>query len=453
MAIHTMRWENKILWGEGMFLRTQHFQQFERYVEKLSRRTAQALFSVGWGFTALEIDQALLKTGVIAVSRASGILADGTLFDIPDDDDHPTPLEVAPDLRSAVIHLALPIRRPGAVDASLAPDRDQAVRWVGEEVEAPDVIAGSTTRATITVGKLDIRLVHDRQELAGYVLLPVARVVEKRSDGSVVLDPEFIPTVLSCDASARLRSHLSEIRGLLHHRGSAIAARLTNPGGKSTAELSDFLVLMLVNRNEAVLRHLATLPNLHPESLYRELVGLAGELATFTERSTYRPPELPDYRHLDLEATFRPLMEALRESLSAVFEQTAIPIELEQRAYNIRVARITDRSLFVDTTFILAAKSTVDSEKLRANLPKRTTIGPVERIRDLVNLQLGGAPIRPLPTEPRQIPFRGGMVYFEINTESEDWKMVERSGGVAVHVSGELPDLDLELWAIRGRVR
>ncbi len=162
---------------------------------------------------------------------------------------------------------------------------------------------------------------------------------------------------------------------------------------------------------------------------------------------------LPEYRHGDLEATFRPLMEFLREALSAIFEQTAIPIPLEQRPYNIRVARITDSSLFVDCTFVVAAKSSVDQERLRANLPKRTTIGPVERIRDLVNLQLGGAPIRPLPSEPRQIPFRQGMVYFEVNTEAEDWKLVEKSGGVAVHVSGDVPDLTIELWAIRGRVR
>ena len=32
-------------------------------------------------------------------------------------------------------------------------------------------------------------------------------------------------------------------------------------------------------------------------------------------------------------------------------------------------------------------------------------------------------------------------------------KLVERSGGAALHVSGDVPDLVLELWAIRGRLR
>ena len=446
-------WENKVLWAEGMFLRTQHFQQAERYLEKLARTTAQALQPLAWGFSALEIDQSLLKTGVFALTRAAGILPDGTPFDIPGDDDHPTPLAAPSDLRNAVLHLTLPVRRKGVAEARLEAGGDQAMRWIGQTVEVVDTIAGSGSPADLTVAKLDLRLMHERQELAGYVTLPVARLVEKGLDGTLSLDPAFSPTVLDIGASGVLRSALAEIRGLLQHRASAIAARLSSPGGKGSAEVTDFLVLMLANRHDMVLRHLSSLPSLHPERLYESFAALAGELSTITDTATNRPPKLPPYRHIDLQGSFDPLMAFLREALSAVFEQTAISIALEERAYNIRVARITDRSLFTDCVFVLAARSSVDPETLRVNLPKRTTIGPVERIRDLVNLQLGGAPLRPLPTEPRQIPFRAGMVYFEINVNSEDWKLVERSGGAALHVSGEVPDLALELWAIRGRVR
>lgn len=446
-------WENKVLWAEGMFLRTQHFQQAERYLEKLARTSVQAVQPLAWGFTALEVDEALLKTGVFALSRAAGLLPDGTPFDIPGDDDHPTPLAPPADLRNAVLHLALPIRRTGVTEARLESGGDQAVRWIGQQVEVADTIAGSGSPADLTVAKLDLRLMHERLELAGYVTLPIARLVEKGLDGTLTLDPAFSPTVLDVGASSVLRSALAEIRGLLQHRAAAIAARLSSSGGKGSAEITDFLVLMMANRNDMVLRHLSSLPALHPERLYEAFAALAGELATITETATNRPPKLPPYRHVDLQGSFEPMMGFLREALSAVFEQTAIPIALEERAFNIRVARITDRSLFTDCIFVLAAQSSIDPETLRVNLPKRTTIGSVERIRDLVNLQLSGAPIRALPTEPRQIPFRTGMVYFEINVNAEDWKLVERSGGAALHVSGEVPGLALELWAIRGRVR
>jgi len=450
-----MYWQNKVLWAEGMFLRTQHFQQFERYVERTSQSATRWLQPLSWGFARLEIDEALLQTGTIALSRAMGILPDGTLFEVPGTDDHPIPIDVPADLKNVVIRLALPIGREGGVSSRLASPRagDPAVRWTGQEVEVGDTVSGSDAQATMIVGKLEMRLMHDGQELSGYVTLPVARLIEKRLDGSVLLDAGFIPTALSCAASERLTSFISEMRGLLQHRGAAIANRLSSQGGKSSAEISDFLVLMLVNRNDMLLRHLGSLNDLHPEALYRSLVELAGELATFTEAATNRPPQLPPYNHAELAGSFNPLIDFLRNSLSAVFEQTAIPIALEERAFGIRVAKITDRSLFTDCVFVVAAKSSIEVETLRANLPKRTTIGAVERIRDLVNLQLGGAPIRPLPAEPRQIPFRSGMIYFEVNAQSEDWRLIEQSGGIAVHVSGDVPDLVIELWAIRGRIR
>ena len=308
-----MHADNKVLWSEGMFLRTQHFQQFDRYVERLTRDTLLSLRPFGFGFTRLRIDEALLKTGVVALSDASGLMPDGTLFNLPDSDDHPAPFEAPGDLRESVLHLALPIRRDGAVDSSLESRPDRNVRWVGHEVEVADTLDETTTRAPITVGKLDLRLLHDRQELAGYVTLPIARLLEKRVDGSILLDPEFIPTALTIDAAPKLRSFLSEIVGLLSHRGGAIAARLSGSGGKGTAEITDFLVLMMVNRNEILLRHLGSLPILHPEELYRFLAGLAGELATFTESATSRPPELPEYRHVSLQETYTPLMSFLRE--------------------------------------------------------------------------------------------------------------------------------------------
>lgn len=447
-----MSWENRVLWTEGMFLRTQHFQQMERAVDNALALSTQALRSHSWGLIDLELNEGLLKTGVIAISRASGLLDDGTVFHIPRNDRHPSPFDPPTDLREAIVHLAVPIKRPGAIESSLEQSSDEIVRYLALESEVPDTVAGSNMRAPVTLAGLHFRLLHDKQDMAGYSTIPICRLVEKRVDQSVLLDSEFVPTVLTTQASPVLTNYLSEIRGLLQHRGNAIASRLVSPGGKSTAELTDFLLLMLVNRTEALLRHTATQPIIHPEELYRMFVSLAGELATFTEKSN-RAPAFPDYRHRELTASYKPVMIMLRDALSAVFEQNAIPIPLELRKFNIRVAKITDKTLFKDCTFIFAAKAPIDPEKLRINLPKRTTIGPVERIRDLVNLQLGGAPIRPLPSEPRQIPFRAGFVYFEVNTSSEDWQGIEKTGGVAVHVSGDVPDLEVELWAIRGRVR
>nr|MBP7660224.1 type VI secretion system baseplate subunit TssK [Burkholderiaceae bacterium] len=81
--------------------------------------------------------------------------------------------------------------------------------------------------------------------------------------------------------------------------------------------------------------------------------------------------------------------------------------------------------------------------------PTQVKIGPVEKIRDLVNLQLPGVSLRSLPVAPREIRYHAGFNYFELDTSHELWRQLAQSGGLALHLSGEFPAIEFEFWAIR----
>ena len=59
-----MSWTNRVVWQEGMFLRTQHFQQQDRWLEQLVRGRVQALRPHPWGLVDYALDRDLLGTGV-----------------------------------------------------------------------------------------------------------------------------------------------------------------------------------------------------------------------------------------------------------------------------------------------------------------------------------------------------------------------------------------------------
>jgi type VI secretion system protein ImpJ len=102
-------------------------------------------------------------------------------------------------------------------------------------------------------------------------------------------------------------------------------------------------------------------------------------------------------------------------------------------------------------SFVLAVNAHMPGDALRARFPTQVKIGPAELIRDLVNRQLPGVVLRPLPVAPRQIPYHSGFTYFELETRgNEIWKQLETSGGLAMHIAGDFPGLALEFWAIRG---
>jgi type VI secretion system protein ImpJ len=55
-----------------------------------------------------------------------------------------------------------------------------------------------------------------------------------------------------------------------------------------------------------------------------------------------------------------------------------------------------------------------------------------------------------MPVAPPGIPYHAGFAYFELETRGSDlWKQLETSGGLAIHIAGDFPGLELELWAVR----
>ena len=441
-----MTWTNRVVWQEGMFLRAQHFQQQDRWLESVVRGRAAALRPHGWGMVDGAVNRDLLATGQFALASGSGVFEDGTPFSLPGEADHPTPFDLPDNARNAIIYLALPIRQPGAPEVSF--DNSPAGRYDLREFEAYDTHSASPQPAGLQVGRLRLRYMLETDNRSGYLCIGLARVVEVASDRRVTLDDRWIPPTLVCSAAAPLAGLLAELSGMLNQRGEALAARLTAPGSRGVADVSDFLLLQSVNRGQKLLSHWADAGNVHPVDLYTALVQMAGDFATFTE-ATRRPSNYPSYRHDDLQRSFAPVIADLRRSLSAVLEQTATAIPLQERRHGVRVGLITDRGILRAASFVLTVQADVPTETLRRLFPAQVKIGAVEHIQELVNVALPGIAVRPLPAAPRQLPFYAGATYFELDRNSPHWQQMQASGGFAVHVSGDFPNLNLELWAIR----
>jgi type VI secretion system protein ImpJ len=275
----------------------------------------------------------------------------------------------------------------------------------------------------------------------------VAWVTERRSDGQVTLDRRYIPAQVTLDATRQLSGVATLLHGLIRQRAQALAGRLGQLGS-GVSELADFLMLQTLNRNEPVFGQHAATPSAHPRELHRDCLRLAGDLATLASASR-RPPDFAPYRHDDLHASFAALVEALRSMLSAVLEQNALQIELVDRKHGVRTAVIGDLQLVRSAAFVLAVNAQLPGEQLRQRFPAQAKLGPVDRIRDLVNLQLPGIALSALPVAPRQLPFHAGYFYFELDRGGELWKQFEKSGSLALHIAGDFPGLELELWAIR----
>lgn len=443
-----MSWDSKVLWTEGLFLEPHHFQQADRYTEALVAGLARRARPYLWGVSTLDIDADLLRSGQFALRSCAGLTPDGTVFRIPNAEDHPPALDVPTGIKDCVVFLTVPQRKQGAEEVDLTGAELSAARLRPAELEVTDVTSASKRPVTLGVGKLRLQFALEVDDLSDRLCLPIARIIEVKPDGEIVLDGGFIASCVDLRAAPVLTGFAQELAGLLQHRQTALAGRLSDGSSKGVAEITDLLLLQVINRSQPVIQHLGGIEMVHPETFYRFCVGLAGELATFMAPDKV-PPIFSDYAHQDLTATFRPVVKALRQYLSSVLEQAAVSIPLDPRNYGISVGVIADRKLLSTAGFVLAVQADVAAEAIRRHFQNQAKIGPVEEIRQLVNSSLPGIPLRPLPVAPRQIPYHANVVYFELDSDSGYWGKMSTSGGIAVHVSGDFPGLKMELWAIR----
>lgn len=439
----------KVIWSEGMFLRPQHFQQHDRYLEQRIHGRCRGLRSHDWGFSGLKLDKGLLAVGKLALVEARGIFQDGTPFFLPDDDALPLPLDVAEGVANETVYLCFPVARPGGVETDSEDNEDSLARFRLTDREVRDNNAGYDGRYPVQIGSLRPKLMLASQERSGYVCLGLARIVEVRADKTILLDEHHIPCVLNCAASQVLGSFLRELPGLLHTRGEALAARVAGAAqGAGVGEFADLMLLQTVNRYQPVLEHLAADAGLHPEDLFALALQVMGDLSTFY-RPGKRPAQMPAYQHENLSLTFIPLIDELRRLLSRVLEQNAIQIPLTKHDESVYGSARPDVKLLENAYFVLAVSAAMSSELLRSSFPPQVKIAPVEDILKLVQSALPGIGISPLPVAPRQIPYHAGFSYFELDTHSPYWDKMMQSGGFAFYIGGSFPGLELEFWAIK----
>lgn len=73
----------KVLWGEGLFLRPQHFQLQDAYHEQRLNQMIQATFPFAYGIQAIEFDEAQFSMNIMALSRIEMVWQDGEIYRAP----------------------------------------------------------------------------------------------------------------------------------------------------------------------------------------------------------------------------------------------------------------------------------------------------------------------------------------------------------------------------------
>lgn len=441
--------EAKVVWSEGIFITPQHFQQFERYLESGSRQLTVISKGYFWGFSSLILDSDGLKHGVISVREAEGIFPDGSVFCFSEKQLENLTIKIPKNIKDTKICLAITL--PSSINKEFFfPEQDVAIsyRYKTFDKTLPDTTNIELGNRQITLAELNPILALESDITSTQTALPIALIHSSSADFEVVLEESYIPPYLSSQKQQHLKAYISEIYGLLMQKSNSLANAVNDPNSGGSVEVMDFMMLQTINRYLAYLHHeYEGARQTHPEQLFVNLSKLCADLMTFLP--SRKIGELPVYKHNDLASCFGKLFFNLRKSLSIVLEQRAIRIPLDMRDEATHVAQTPDQTLLDKASFVLAIKADMPNEALRQKIPSVVKIGTVEKVKELVAYHLPGIRLHALSVAPRELPYHNGYVYFELDKKHELWGTFDTSSGMAFHLAGNFPNLDIEFWAIK----
>jgi len=441
---------SKVLWGEGLFLRPQHFQRQDAYHEARLHDLSQTLHPYGWGARRVRFDPHALTGGTLRPLDLSAVFPDGESYDAPAHDALPDALslqELPAGVQSTLVYLGLPLQRDDGANLGDATSTN-LVRYRQANQVTGDLFTDAAEAELSYLSKA-VKLLTDDQPRDAYSTVPVARV-RRTSSGGFELDEEYIPPCAQIQASPFLHRELRSVLDALQAKVDALYGlhRQTSQNiiEFRSGDIASFWLLHTINTSFSALAHLQQHPQLHPERLHQELLRMAGALLTFS--NVYQLGDLPVYRHDQPEVSFRRLLEMLRTLLDTVISTRYFKIALNEVKPSYHLGRLDSQRIDGNASFYLSVSAALPAQELIQSVPVRFKVGAPDDVEKCVLSALPGVKLTHAAQVPAAIPVRPGSHYFELDARGALYERMLKAQSLMIYVPAGIADLNMELVAV-----
>jgi type VI secretion system protein ImpJ len=441
---------SKVLWGEGLLLRPQHFQRQDQYHEHRLHKSIAAVHPYAWGVERLEVDRDGLKSNVLRILALSLRFQDGELVDAPGHDELPPTVDLAAleSHQSVTYYAALPGLKPFSGNSTPPGQDSNTARFVQANQETPDLYTQAAP-AQLAYLKKTVRLVAEFEPRDAYTCLPLLRL-RREASGGFELDPVFIPPCLSVDAAPLLFLQLRRLLDALQAKVGALYGHHREPSRNviefRSGDMSSFWLLHTASTACAALTHYLHHPSLHPERLYEQLLATAGALMTFSKSWTLA--DLPPYQHNDPGPAFLKVHQIIRELLDTVISSKYFAIVLNEVRPCYHHGMLDSGKIDDKTTFYIAVSADIPALELADTVPLRFKVGAPDDVEKCVLSALPGVRLQYAPQLPAAVPVRPDTCYFMLDAKGPMVERMLQAQSIAIYVPSGMKELRLELLAV-----
>jgi type VI secretion system protein ImpJ len=438
-----------------MALDPHHFQQWDRYYAALLQARLRSISPNAWGFTELQLDDDAIANGTFRVTRCSGTMADGLIFNIPDADTAPPERRVAehfaPTADRLPVYLAVPADRAGARNFLLphATSRRET-RFVVESIAITDETTGQDERE-IEVARPNLIFKFGGESLEAYSALKIAEL-SRTSAGEFRVDESFVPPCMSICASSVLQGITRRVLERLVSKSTALWERTKSlPRGQAALSAADVVSLWLQQTASAfipLLRQYDASGKQHPEKLHETLSMLAGQLSALPTGGDVHARSLPTYDHENSMTAFAALDRAITRLLQGEIEENFTDIPLTRRD-DLYVAQLSDGALLDDGIFYLIAGGVPQGSE--RSVPDQIRVAAPAAMPGVRRTFSRALPLGWEPRPPTGTPVGPDLQYFRLEKANQFWDDIRSERSLAIDVPPRLNALSMRLIAVRER--
>lgn len=423
----------KVAWSEGMFLEPEHFQQWERYHERLLHLCFKPIKPFWYGIIELQIDDSNIADGNFSLEHCYAIFPDGSIVDIPYSDD-------PPELKS--IDFSALTRSSSPIKVYLA---------IRESKDTETVPISADSDRTIDLVKKETQILLDDEPADGYQRIQIAELIRAPQNQEISIRKDYIPPLFLVSASYYLKILLDRlIQTLVGKRKELSAIYLPEQGEVYSLSNVEPLVpwtIQALSRSIPVLKHFQNIGyRITPEELFRELSRLAGDLSSFivnadaeklfeanTDAKNTDAKKFA-YNHEELSPSFSEMDKLIRSLLSLVKpERREKVIELKKQQVDRGVTifhgdlegkAIQGRQLYLGVR-IISTDERNQVTKLTRRVTTPDTVQRYIRPPKMANITVQSQ----LPAGVRMLE---GYEYFLVANDSVDWEEILNTKVLAI---------------------
>lgn len=441
----------RILWGEGLFLRPQHFQQHALFLETSIAQTLRHTHGNPWGIRKLNLDTDGLRGGILRLDSLEVVFRDGTLVEAPNANPLPPSRNIA-DISQVgtetTVYACLPVTNAfGGNCAENENAMPRPPRFLTSRSMISDLYTDAL-EAEVTVLHANVRLMVEEENRDGHLSVALCRIV-RSANGTWALDSDFIPPLIEIAGSTQLGMRVRRLLDILLVKSEALAARhrerVKSIVEYGTSDIASFWLLHTVNRNFPLLNHLAATPS-HPEVLYATMAQLCGELMTFSSELTLK--DIPVYHHEKLTEVFDRLDTIIRELLETVVSNRYAAIPLDNTRPSFYIGRLDSERLVENVDYYLSVSSDLPTAHILEMVPLKLKAGSPDDVEKILNSALPGVRLVHAAQTPTALPVRVGNHYFVLEPQGQIFERMRQARSICIYVPQALLELKLELFAV-----